>query len=146
MNPITSWFPVSDEPFARSPGARLRKRHADEKRPDETRALRYCERVQVAPVTRRLVECALYDTADIAHMLARREFGDYATPLAMNLDLGCDDARAKAPGARRIVGGFDDRSGRLVARSFDAQNAHLLTITGARVGSQVRRYAGAKAG
>ena len=65
------------------------------------------------------------DAADVAHVLARRQLGHDAAPLAMDVDLRGDDVRPDAPGPRGIAGLLDDGRGRLVARGLDPEQVHV---------------------
>ena len=55
------------------------------------------------PTTCALLERALDDAADVAHVLARRQLRHDAAPLAMDVGLRRDDARADRPGPRGIA-------------------------------------------
>ena len=64
----------------------------------------------------RLVERFAHDRNDLAEMLARGEFGDYAAVFAVDVDLRGDDAGEDAA----AVG--DDCGGGFVAGGFDAED------------------------
>ena len=69
--------------------------------------------------------------ADVAHVLARGQFGHYTAPLAMDVDLRGDDVRTQRPGAVTIL---DDRRRRLVARRLDAEDQHAWVASDSRKG------------
>ena len=61
---------------------------------------------------------------DLAKMFARGEFGDYTAVLAVNVDLGGDDA------GEDFAAVDDNGGGGFVARGFDAEDArgHVLKL------------------
>ena len=71
-----------------------------------------------------LRERRLDDAADVAHVLARRELGDDASPLAMDGGLRRDDGGPDVPGPRRIARFGDERRGGFVARGLDGEQVH----------------------
>ena len=87
----------------RRPRRALRERHAHEQRPDEPGPFGDRDRVEIRPPRRRIGERALDDAADVAHVLPRRDLGNDATPLAMDLDLRRDDARAHRHGGAPLA-------------------------------------------
>jgi hypothetical protein len=91
------------------------KRHTHEQRPDQSRPARDGNRVDAVEPGARIGQRALHDTADVAHVLARRDLGHDAAVLAVDVDLGRDDVRLNRPGTRGISGLGHDGRGRLVA-------------------------------
>ena len=83
---------------------RFRKRHPDEQRSDQAGALRHRHGAEVLDRQLRIRERPLKDTADVAHVLPRRELGDDSPPLAVDRRLRGDDIGSDAPGAGRASG------------------------------------------
>jgi len=90
--------------------------HADEERAGEAGALGDGDCVEIGERDVCLVERLAHDWDDFAEMLARGELGDYASVLAVDIDLRGDDAREDAAAAG------DDRGGSFVAGRFDAED------------------------
>ena len=68
-----------------------------------------------------VVERALDDTADIAHVLARRQLRHHAAPFAMDVGLRSHDVGSKLPPAGGVL---NERRGRFVARRFNPEDQH----------------------
>ena len=81
------------------------------------------------PATRRLVERALDDAADVANVLARGELRHDAAPLAVNRHLRGDDVRADRPRPRAIAGLLDDGGGRSRRRRFRCRGSASASPT-----------------
>ena len=105
---------------------RFREREADQQRPDQPRALCHRDRADIAPRHRRLFEPPLDDAADVSDVLARRQLGNHAAPLAMNRHLRGDDVRADRPGTIDVAGFFNDGGRRFVARGFDTESSRRI--------------------
>ena len=84
------------------------------------------------------------DAADVAHVLTRRQLGDDAAPLAMDVVLRGDDGRAHPPGPRGVAGFGDERRGRLVARGLDREKVHVDLVTRSKAPFRVSLYGGPK--
>ena len=100
---------------------RLRERDADEQRADEAGALRDGNGIELLEIGLRGIERRADDAADVADVLARRELGHDAAPLAVDGHLRRDDVRSDRP---RAIGLRDHGGRRLVARRLDAQHQH----------------------
>jgi len=70
----------------------------------------------VAPARVRAGERRVDDLQDYFEVMARRDFGDDATVLGVQVELRCDDVRAQ------VAPVFDDRGGGFVAGRFDAED------------------------
>jgi hypothetical protein len=121
-----------DERAAQRERERFRERHADQERPDQPRSLRHRNRIDVFELCPGGLERRPHDAADVADMLARRELGHHASPLAMDGRLRGHDIRADGPDA--VLFG-DDRRGRFVARGLDAEHQHRRRQSAIRAAS-----------
>ena len=124
------------------PRIRLRERDAHEERTDEARPLRHGYGIDVVALCARLRERGFDDAADVAHVLPRRQLGDDAAPLAMDVVLRGDDRGPDDPGPRGVAGFGDDRRGRLVARGLNREQVHVdlaTEVEGPFQGLAVRR-------
>jgi hypothetical protein len=110
--------------FAQAGGHRLRKRHADKQRTDQAGPLRHRQGIDVVPRRLRIGQGAIDDTADIAHVLARRNLGYHPAPFAMDVDLGRDDIGPRGPRARFVARGRYHGGGCLITRCLDTEDVH----------------------
>jgi len=109
---------------SRRSGSRLGERDADQQRPDQPGPLGHGDRTEVTPRGAGLAHRTLDDAADVADVLARREFGHDAAPLPMDRHLRRDDVGANGPRFRGVAGFFDHSGRGFVAGCLDAKDQH----------------------
>jgi hypothetical protein len=63
---------------------RLGERHTDQERPDQSRALRHRDRIELGQIGLGRIERCANDAANVADVLARRELRHDTAPLAMD--------------------------------------------------------------
>ena len=102
----------------------FRKGHTDQERPDQSGPLGHGYRTESGPRGVRIGQRRLDHAADVAHVLARRQFRHDPAPLAVNGHLRGDDVRTNHPRLRGVAGLFDHSGGRFVAGRFYSKYLH----------------------
>ncbi len=115
-------------------GQRFGVSDADEERADEAGALGHSDGVDVLEPKIRFCKSFADDRHDLAKVFARREFGNNAAVLTVNIDLGGDD------GGEDFAAVGDDGCSGFIARRLDAEDArgHFLILAwrGERTGER----------
>ena len=106
------------------PGDGLRSRETDEQRADEAWSLRDRDRIEGLELGVRLGQCLPQHGHDELEVASRSDLRDDAPEASVKLRLRGDDVREDSPIGR------DDRGGRLVTRSFDAQDQSSGSLIG----------------